>query len=125
MPTFTVIPFATYQKTHPSSNDEQTTKKAKRCRSDTEKIILEDLFSSVLLQFKKYHPSGNLKLKNLGIFQSLKIRDSTGKSFEFLLRILFHQGSCKDKFRKVVSWFSLRQDASEMLLKQWGHRSFF
>jgi len=40
-------------------------------------------------------------------------------------RILFHQGSCKDKFKKVVSWFSLRQDASETLLKKWGHRSIF
>jgi len=40
----------------------------------TEKITLEDLFSSVLSQFKKYHPSGNLKLNNLGIFQSLKFR---------------------------------------------------
>jgi len=39
------------------------------------------------------------------------------------IRILFHQGSHKDKFRKVVSWFSLRQDASETLLKKWGHRS--
>ena len=41
------------------------------------------------------------------------------------LRILFHQGSYKDKFRKVVSWFPLRQGASEMLLKNWGHRSIF
>jgi len=35
------------------------------------KNILEDLFSSVLLQFKEYHPSGNLKFNNLPIFQSL------------------------------------------------------
>jgi len=35
------------------------------------KNILEDLFSSVLSQFKKYHPSGNLKFNYLGIFQSL------------------------------------------------------
>jgi len=41
-----------------------------RCRSETEKNILEDLSSSVLLQFEKYHPSGNLKFNNLGIFQS-------------------------------------------------------
>jgi len=33
---------------------------------------LEDLFSSVFLQFKKYHPSGNLNFNNLSIFQSLK-----------------------------------------------------
>ena len=39
----------------------------------TEKLFtLEDLFSSVLLQFKKYHPSGNLKYNNLGI-SKLKI----------------------------------------------------
>jgi len=34
------------------------------------KNILEDLFSSVLSQFKKYHPSGNLKFNKLGVFQS-------------------------------------------------------
>jgi len=38
------------------------------------KNILEDLFSSVLSQFKKYHPSGNLKCNYLGNFQSLKLR---------------------------------------------------
>jgi len=37
------------------------------------KNILEDLFSSVLSQFKEYHPSKNLKFNNLGIFQSLKL----------------------------------------------------
>jgi len=47
---------------------------AKRCRSATGKIILEDLFSSVLSQFKKYHPSEDLKFNNLGIAQSLKLR---------------------------------------------------
>jgi len=35
---------------------------------------IEDLSSLELLQFKKYHPSGNLKFNNLGIFQSLKLR---------------------------------------------------
>jgi len=39
-----------------------------------QKKNLEDLFSSVLSRFKKYHPSGNLKFNNLGIFQSLKLR---------------------------------------------------
>jgi len=43
---------------------------AQRSRSETEKFILEDLFSSVLPLFKKYHPSKNLKYNNLGIFQS-------------------------------------------------------
>jgi len=37
-------------------------------------ILGGDLFSSVFLQFKEYHPSGNLKFNNLGIFQSLKLR---------------------------------------------------
>jgi len=43
---------------------------------ETEKNILEDLFSSAFSQFKKYRPSGNLKFDNLGIFQSLKLRNS-------------------------------------------------
>jgi len=38
------------------------------------KNILQDLFSLVLSQFKKYHPSGNLKFYSLGILQSLKFR---------------------------------------------------
>jgi len=46
---------------------------AQWCRSETDKI-LEDLFSLVLSQFKKYHPSGNMKFDNLGIFLSLKLR---------------------------------------------------
>jgi len=49
------------------------------------KNILKDLFSSVLLQFKKYHPSENLKFNNLGIFQSLNLRNLMVKSFEFPL----------------------------------------
>jgi len=40
---------------------------------ETGNFILEDLFSSVLSQFKKYHPSGNLKFNNLGIFKNLKL----------------------------------------------------
>ena len=48
---------------------------AQRCRSETVKFILEDLFSSVLSHFKKCHPSENLKLNNIGIFQSLKLRN--------------------------------------------------
>jgi len=47
---------------------------AQRCRSERETFILEDLFSSVLSQFKEYHPSVNLKINNLGISQSLKLR---------------------------------------------------
>jgi len=47
---------------------------AQRCRSETEKNILEELFSSVLSQFKIYNPSRNLKFNTLGIFQILKLR---------------------------------------------------
>jgi len=47
---------------------------AQRCRSETEKFILEYLLSSVLSQFKKCHASGNSKFNNLGIFQSSKFR---------------------------------------------------
>ena len=43
-------------------------------RSETEKFNLGDLFSSVLSQLKKNHPSRNLECNNLGIFQSLKLR---------------------------------------------------
>jgi len=52
---------------------------AQRCRPESEKNILQDLFSSVLSQFKKYHLSGILKFNNLGIFQSLKLRNLMGK----------------------------------------------
>ena len=41
------------------------------------------------------------------------------------LRILFHQGSYKDKFRRVVSWFCLRQDASETHFKKVGSPIYF
>jgi len=37
------------------------------------KNISEDLSSSVLSQFKKYHPCGNLKFNCFCIFQSLKL----------------------------------------------------
>jgi len=38
------------------------------------KLISEDLFSSVLPQLEKFHPSGNLKIIYLGFFQSFKLR---------------------------------------------------
>jgi len=50
------------------------------------KKILEDLFGSVLSHFKKYHPSGNLKFNNLGIFQSLKLRNLMGKILRISLK---------------------------------------
>jgi len=50
------------------------------------KNILEDLFSSVLSQFKKHRPSGNLKFSYLGFFQSLKLHIlMEKKSLQFLL----------------------------------------
>jgi len=52
-------------------------------------FILEDLFSSVSSQFKKYHPFGNLKLNNLGIFQSLKFRIRMGKILPISLKLNF------------------------------------
>jgi len=52
-----------------------------------QKNKLEDLFSSILSQFKKYHPSGNLKSKNLGIFQSLKLRNLMGKILLISLKL--------------------------------------
>ena len=47
---------------------------AQRCRSETENFILGDLFSTVLSQFKKYHPSENLKFNSLRIFRGSKFR---------------------------------------------------
>jgi len=38
------------------------------------KNIFEDPLSLVLSNFKKYHPSGNLNFRILGISQSLKFR---------------------------------------------------
>jgi len=51
--------------------------------------ILEDLFSSVLSQFKKYHPSENLKFNNLGIFQSLKLHILMEKILPISLKLNF------------------------------------
>jgi len=43
-------------------------------------FVLEDLFSSVLSQFIKYHHFKNLNFNNLGISQSLKFRIFMGKN---------------------------------------------
>jgi len=53
------------------------------------KSILEDLSSSVLSQSKKYHPTGNFKFNNLGIFQSLKFRTLMEKILPTSLKINF------------------------------------
>jgi len=59
----------------------------------TETFILEDLFSSVLSQFKKYHPSENLKFNNLGIFQNLKLRISVETILPISLNLNFTPNS--------------------------------
>jgi len=57
-----------------------------QCRSGAEKKNLENLFSLVLSQFRKYHHPENLKFNYLGIFQSLKLCISMKKKvFQFLL----------------------------------------
>jgi len=53
---------------------------------ENKKIILEDLFSSVLSEFKKYHPSINLKFNYLGLFQSLKLVNFIGKILRISLK---------------------------------------
>jgi len=50
---------------------------------------LEDLLSSVLSKFKKHHPSGNLKFNNLGISQSLKLRNLIGKILRLSSKLNF------------------------------------
>jgi len=37
----------------------------------------------------KYHPYENLKFKNLGFFQSLKLRNLMGKIFRIILKLKF------------------------------------
>jgi len=49
-----------------------------------------DIFSSVLSQFKKYHPFGNLKFIYLSISQSLKLRNSMEKILPISLEKEFH-----------------------------------
>jgi len=49
-----------------------------------QKKIFWRIFSVQLSRFKKYNPSGNLKFKNLGIFQSLKLPILLEKNFQFL-----------------------------------------
>jgi len=56
----------------------------------TEKFILKDIFSSVLSQFKKYHPYGNIKLNYLDIFQSLKFRILIEKNLSNFSLSKFH-----------------------------------
>jgi len=57
------------------------------------KIDFRGSFISVLSQFKKYHPSGNLKFNNSGIFQSLKLRNVMGKILRISLKLNFTLGT--------------------------------
>jgi len=52
-------------------------------------FILQDLISSLLSIFKKYHPSGNRKFNNLGLFQILKLRNLAGKILQIPLKLNF------------------------------------
>jgi len=45
------------------------------------KMFIRGSFSSVVSQFKNYHPSGNPKNNSLGIFQSLELRILVEKFF--------------------------------------------
>jgi len=64
---------------------------------------LEDLFSSVLSQFKKYRPSGNLKFIDLDIFQSLKLRILMGKILQISLKLNFTSNTLGGYGLKKVS----------------------
>jgi len=87
---------------------------AQRCRSATEKKILEDLFSSVLSPFEKYHPSGNLKFYNLDISKSLKLRILVKKIFLISLKLNFTPNTlgCEGLIQEVrnVSFDSVYDD---------------
>jgi len=56
---------------------------------ETEKHFLEDLLSSVLSQFEKCHPTGNLKYNNLGNISILKFRILLGKLLSISLKLNF------------------------------------
>jgi len=57
----------------------------------------------VLSQLKKYHPSGNLKFNNLGIFQSLKLRNLMGKFLQISLKLNFTPNA--------LGWYGLNKDS--------------
>jgi len=52
-------------------------------------IYSRESFQFNVVQFKKYQPPGNLKFKNLGIFQSLKLRFSVEKILSISLKLNF------------------------------------
>jgi len=53
------------------------------------KIYVIGPFWSVLPHFRKYHPSGNLKLNNLGIFRRVKRHNLMGKILPIPLKLHF------------------------------------
>jgi len=81
------------------------THSAPRCRSETKTFILEDFCCSVLSQLKKYQISGNLKLNNLRIFKSLKLRNLVEKVVQISLKLNFTSNTmgCYGLRRKVKS----------------------
>jgi len=58
-----------------------------------QKNILEDLFNSVLSQFKKYHHPGNLKFNCLVNFRSLKLRILMEKLLSISLQLNISQNT--------------------------------
>jgi len=48
---------------------------------------------SIVIHFKKYHPSENLKFNNLGIFRSLKLPVLMGKILSISLKLNFFPNS--------------------------------
>jgi len=73
------------------------------------KNILEDLLSSELLKFKKYHPSGNLNFNDLGTFQSLKFCILMGKVLPISLKLNFT--------RNTLGCYGLRLAELELRLR--------
>jgi len=79
-------------------------------RSETEKIILKDLYISVLSLFKKYYPCGNLKINNLGIFQSVELCILVGKILPISLKLNFTPNTLGCLMRLFVSLSYGNQD---------------
>jgi len=68
------------------------------------KNILENLFSSVLSQLKKYHPSGNVKFNNSSIFQNVKLRILMEKILPISLELNFTTNTLGcDGFNKQIN----------------------
>jgi len=53
------------------------------------KIYFKGIFQFSIVKFKKYHPSGNVEFNNLGICQSLKLRNLLGKILRISLKLNF------------------------------------